>query len=330
MRILCAYSSITFNCEHFPGFLDHGEAYHPIFNLPQKKLLSNIGKWASGSALTQTDNYLLFLALLRSSDLVTFRVPAVQTEQTPAIIANCMESLARTLSRINTITHPAAVFPQYVISPDTKDLSNVHWWIQNWNDSYKEFQAGYKSAHDSQKLIIRETALERLIKNPHRPVSSYSSQISDWAAVAGSFPTFTTKSPFTGLPISCSEFWKLIITKCAKEDHIFSIPQNDLKELLEHCEEHIPIGSIFSNALFKLLRHALERQKNYLGLGDLDLSSGSYRILNPNDSVEDANLDAMRQAAPETKPTPEQYPSKFLYLKAKLRWDMAQKSGVQS
>lgn len=328
MRILCSLSSVQFSCEHIPGFLDHGEAYHPVFNLPQKKLLSYLGKWASGTALTPTDNYLLFLAILRSSELVHFRVPAIQTEQTQSIIAQNMESLARTISRLNTVSHPSAVFPQYVISPETKNLSNVQWWIQNWNDSYKDFQSGYKSAHESQKLILRESALERLIKNPHRPVSSYSSKIADWAAVAGTFPTFTIKSPFTGLATSCMDYWKLIISRCANENQVFSIPRNDLVELLEHCEENISIGSIFSNALFKVLRHALDRQKNYLGLGDLDLSSGSYKILNPSDSVESANLHAMIQSAPKSKPTPEQYPTKMEYMKAKLRWDLMQKGNM--
>jgi hypothetical protein len=124
------------------------------------------------------------------------------------------------------------------------------------------------------------------------------------------------------------DYWKLIISRCANENQVFSIPRNDLVELLEHCEENISIGSIFSNALFKVLRHALDRQKNYLGLGDLDLSSGSYKILNPSDSVESANLHAMIQSAPKSKPTPEQYPTKMEYMKAKLRWDLMQKGNM--
>mgnify|MGYP000735790344 CR=1 FL=1 len=54
-KILCAYSGIEFSCEHFPITLHARESYHPIFNVPQKKLLSYLGKWA-GNELTPTDN----------------------------------------------------------------------------------------------------------------------------------------------------------------------------------------------------------------------------------------------------------------------------------
>jgi hypothetical protein len=324
MQILCAYSSIQFSCEHVPGFLSSREASHPIFQIPQKRLLSYLGKWGN-NGLTPTDSYLLFLSLLKSSELVDFRVPAVLTERTHSIVAQNMESLAKTVIKLNTVTNPAVIFPRYVITPETKTLDNVSFWISNWEDSYKEFQSGYRSAHDSGKLIQRENALSRLIKNPHRSVSSYAGQIADWAAVAGSFPTFSLTNPLTGTVMECATYWKFLIHKCAHEEQIFSIRRRDLEELLEHCEENIPIGTIHSNALFKILRHALEKQKNFLGLGDMDISSSTYQILDNPDDVESANLSAMIQSAPMEVPRPEQYPTKLAYLRAKLRYDLARK-----
>jgi hypothetical protein len=236
-----------------------------------------------------------------------------------------MESLAKTVIKLNTVTNPAVIFPRYVITSETKTLDNVSFWISNWEDSYKEFQSGYRSAHDSSKLITRENALSRLIKNPHRSVSSYAGQIADWASVAGSFPTFSLTNPLTGTVMECATYWKFLIHKCAHEEQIFSIRRRDLEELLEHCEENIPIGTIHSNALFKILRHALEKQKNFLGLGDMDISSSTYQILDNPDDVESANLSAMIQSAPMEVPRPEQYPTKLAYLRAKLRYDLARK-----
>lgn len=326
MRVLCAYSSITFNCEHFPGFLSQRETCHPIFHVPQKKLLSYLGKWAH-SELTPTDSYLLYLALLRSTELVQFRVPAILTDKTSAIISQNMEELAKTVSRLNTVTNPAVVFPHYVISPETKSLDTTTYWISNWNESYQDFLAGYKRTSNHAELARREQALERLIKNPHKPISAYSTDLANWAASAGSFPTFSLVNPFSALrnQISCADYWKILISKCANEESIFAVRRKDLEELLEHCEENIPAGSIFSNALFRVLRHALERQQNFLGLGDLDIGKTSYEILADDTSAESANLRAMIQAAPESEPKPEQYPTKLAYLKAKLRWDMSRK-----
>lgn len=328
MKILCAYSSLEFSCDHFPLTLHSRESYHPIFNVPQKTLIAQLGKW-SGNELTSIDSYLLFLAILRSSDLVDFRVPAIRTPLTDQIIAQNMESLCKIIFRLNTVHSPSTVFPRYVISPETKSLSNVHYWIQNWKNAYQDFLDGYTSAHESQKLIHREAALSRLIRNPHKPLSSYSSQIAEWASIAGGFPEFKLLDPLSppsrAREITCADYWKHIISLSAREEQIFSIPRKDLEELLEHCEESIPIGSIFSNALFKILRGALERQKNFLGLGDLDIGKSTFEILNDSDSTESANLRAMIQAAPESEPKPEQYPSKFAYIKAKLRWETAKK-----
>ena len=324
MKILCGLSSIEFQCDHFPAYLHARETFHPIFSIPQKKLISYTRKWAAGE-LTATDNYLLFLAILNSSDLVEFRVPAIRTPFTDSIVAQNMESLVRTVIKLNTVTNPTVVFPRYVITPETKNLSNVKYWIENWHNSYQEFLDGYRAAHKSEKLSRRESALERMIKNPHKPISAYASQIADWAATAGSFPEGLIPSPFSNLQISLSDYWKQIISRCANETALFSIPRTDLDDLLEHCEQNIPVGTIYSNALFKILRHAIERQKNFLGLGDLDISRSTYQILESSDDAESANIRAMIDSAPESEPNPDQYPTRFAYLKAKLRWDMARK-----
>jgi hypothetical protein len=334
MQILCAYSSITFNVEHFPGTLSSRESYHPIFDMPQKRLLSNLGKWSSGG-LTPTDSYLLFLAVLRSTDLVDFRVPAIRTPTTDAIIAQNMESLCRTVIKLKSVSNPAVVFPHYVISPDTRSLDNVRYWIENWQDSYDAFVAGrvrdIEGRDEWKRLVTREAALQRLIKNPHRPIASYAAQIADWASIAGSFPDHgTIPSPFSGMQITVSDYWKELIVLCASETKLFGIPQKDLVELRDHCEEHIPVGSIYSNALFKIIRHALDRQQSFLGLGDFDITRSTYQLLESTDDVEAANLSASIQAAPLEEPRQEQYATKFEFLRAKLRYQLARKHGSGS
>ncbi len=326
MKILCSYSSLEFSCDHFPGSLYSGEASHPIFQLPQRKLLAYLGKW-SGGQLTPIDSYLLLLATLKSTELVQFRVPAIRTIRTPAIVATHMEALMTIVTRLNTVQNPAVQFPMVVITSETKGLENIPHWLHNWQESYEDFTSGRRKDYDDRKLVHREMALQRLIKNPHKSVASIAPSVADWAASAGSFPTFSLISPFSGHSIECAEYWKQLIIKCAKEEALFSIARKDLEELLEHCETNIPIGSIYSNALFKILRHALERQKNYLGLGDMDIGRSTYEILTSEGNVEDANLRAMIQSAPEHEPKREEYPSKFAFMKAKFRWDMSKKYG---
>lgn len=305
-KILCAYSGISFTCEHFPISLTAREASHPIFHIPQKRLLGFIGKWSSHE-LTPTDSYLLFLALLNSSEHVEFRVPVVRHLQTDAIVANNMEFLARTVIKLNSVTHPGVVFPRFAISPETKKLENVHHWIDAWNTGYKDFVDGYKDITTSMKLVRRESALERLIKNPFKEVSTYSHVLAEWAAEASE----DWPRDKTGI------YWKEIIVKCSTDVGIYSIPVKHVEELLHHCELDIPAGSIFSHKLKEILRRAITKQRDFLGTGKT-----TFEVLGENDTIETANISAIMQKAPENEPKLDQYPSKLAFLKASLAWKL--------
>ena len=330
MKILCGISGIEFSCDHFPGTFYAREAEHPVFSIPQRKLLTYIKKWAGGE-LTSTDSYLLFLAVLKSTDLVTFRVPCIRTPETDMIIAQNMEALMKTAVKLNTLTNPEEVFNHVVISLDSRTLVDVGFWVKNWDDQFADFKSGYINAHDSRiaidKLTTRQNALARMIKNPHKNISNYATQVADWAAVAGSFPEFQMFNPFTKLNTTLSDYWRTIIIRCAKSEYLFTIPEKDLTELIEHCEENIPIGSIFSNALFKLLRAAKEKKDNFLGLGDMDLGTTTYRILQADEGEEASQLKAIIDSAPEEEPRREQYPNMFQFIRAKSRWEQAKIHG---
>lgn len=308
-RILCAYSGISFTCEHFPISLTSREVSHPLFEVSQKQLLSFLAKWSSHE-LTPTDSYLLFLALLNSSEHVEFRVPVVRHLATDSIIANNMEGLARAVIKLNSVTNPHVVFPRFAISPETKKLDNVHHWIESWEQSYKDFLAGYKHIETSQKLVRREVALERLIKNPFKQVNVYARSLADWAQDASpDWPRDKTGA-----------YWHEIIIKCTSSIGIYSIPMKHLKELIDHCELDIPIGSIFSHKLLTVLRTAYRKQKDFLGIGPT-----SFEMLDENDTVEIANMSAIIQSAPKEEPRLAEYPTRLAFLKAQLAWKLWEK-----
>jgi len=325
MKVLCAYSGVEFQVEHFPFYLSSSQSVHPVFEIPQKKLFSLLRKW-SEQEFSPTDSYLYTLALLNSSELVHWYTSAKRTPFTAAIIAQNIEPLCKALLKLHTVANPETVFPSFAITSDTAGLQNLPHWITDWEEAYKDFKSGYRSAHDSRKLLDKEAALQRLIKSPHAPVQKIAAQIASWAAQAGSFPTFTISSPFLkGVKLSLSEYWQTLIIRCAKNENIYALSQKDIEELLSHCEEHIPIGSIYSNHLFSILRKGLEKNKDFLGLSLL----GSYTLLESQaeQDVEAANMLAIINAAPLEEPKRENYPSSFKYLQAKLRWDAAKKAG---
>lgn len=315
-KVLCSISGIQFSCEYLPISLSQREYSHPVFHLPQKKLLGLYQKYRHGE-LNTIDSYLTFLAYLNSTELVTWRVPAKFTPKTESIIANNFDDLLLAISRINSIRNPSVHFSHIAISPDTCTLDNVHYWIASWLDTYDSFVSSAASMKLACSIHELEEKLEYLIKDANRNETKFATRLAEWAEKAGCFPHFQIL--YQGSAIKISDYWKLIIRKCVNQESIFQIPSKDLQELIDHCEDNIDAGSIYGFNLFKILREGKEKQQAFLGLGPT-----SFSILSVDSSVEDANKAAIIASATDEAPMRIDYPSTFQYLKAKLAWDMAQ------
>ena len=237
-----------------------------------------------------------------------------------------MQNLAIAVSRLNSVSALRQIFPEFVISNETRTLYNVRHWIEVWNDNWKSFQNGNVREIIKDKLVKRETALERLIKSSHVSTSSYAKQIASWAALAGSFPEYLTLHPtIKEQKITMSEYWQWIIIHCAKEKDIFSIPSQDVFDLWEHIQTNIPYGTIQSALLFKILKKVVQQHKEFMSLGESNLDV-SYEILEENAILGDTDSAALVKiidSATQEPPKRSDYASSFEYLKAKMRYNLA-------
>jgi hypothetical protein len=310
-------------------YLTSRESHHPIFDIPTGKLLEVTPRWLDGD-LSFTESYLLYLALFNSTGLMEFRVPATICSDTPSIVAQNMESLANIVERIyktGTVRAKEVLqLPHFVITPDTKDLSSSPDWIKIWEEAYKNYEDGYKTATLLERIEKQETILERYIKDKTKDVSLYANRLANWAYDAGGFEKYASFDIINenGQKELLSDYWKRIIVACAKMESIWNIDEADLQELIEHCEEHIYHGSIYAHSLMSLLDSGLTRKKSFLDLGDIDIGANgtTFRILDANASVEDANKLALIDSAPLEEPVEKNYPNKLAFIQAKLRWRM--------
>lgn len=330
-RILCALSGIEYRVDFMQMYLTSRESHHPIFDIPTSRLLETTPRWLDGE-LNHTENYLLYLALFNTTGLVDFRVPAIISQDTPAIVAQNMDSLAAMVERIYK-TGPARIkevlhLPSFVITPDTKDLSSSPDWIKIWQEAFKNYEDGYKTANLLDRIERQETILERYIKDRTKDISQYATRLANWASDAGAFDKHADYVVLNEYdkPERMADYWKRIIVACAKTEAIWNIPDVDLLDLIEHCEEHIYHGSIYAHTLMALLKAGAERKKNFLDLGDIDIGSNgfSFRILDADTSVEDANKLALIDSAPLVEPVESQYPNKLAYIRAKMNWRLKQ------
>lgn len=329
-RILCSLSGIEFKAEHMPIYLTSRESHHPVFDIPGGRLIPLSERWLEQD-LSDTENYLLYLALFNSTGLMEFRVPAIMDGNSSSLIANNMHKLCEIVEIIQNLGEERAQelfhLPTFVITPDTKTLEDSPNWIRIWQQCYTDYCNQYRTATALEKLNRKESILERLIKDKTKDISLYAHQLANWASQAGAFPEFDAgldKSILGGQSMSLSRYWQHIIKCCAKTEAIWEIPDADLTELIEHCEENIDHGSIYSHTLMSLLRAGAERKKNFLDLGDIDIggSKVTFRILDASASIEDANKLALIDSAPSEEPVEKNYPNKLAYIKAKMKWKL--------
>lgn len=315
--IVCAISGIEYRVEHFPHTINDRSESHPILSLPTKKLLSFIPRWVDGK-LTPVESKLLFLGLMNSTGAIEFRAQALPSESTVALN---MERLAKIVNWVDTVKLPSITIPHYAVTKDNCDLSNIRYWIDSWYECRTEFESGRVMRSDLDRQIDREAALQRMINSPSRSPAIYARILADWADSAVSFPKFAVS--VNGTNLQCNEYWKEIIRNCGRTDYqIWKIELNDLKEIVDYLEDNLEHGTQFSTSLLRLMYDAVAKHENFLGL---DISDSPYKIIDETSTTEQANIQALIIKAPDTLPTPEQYPSRVAYLRAKIAWDMAQK-----
>lgn len=327
--ITCSKSGVRFKCEHMPIVLAESSYVHPLFHVPQKRLVALAGNWAAGK-LSPTESYLLYLALLDSTELIQWRTHATYLgPATDAIVANGMESLLHMIAKFNVIHHPNLTLPSFAIGRDTADLSNSFHWIEAWRQNYTDWYESYLDSRKSEelkdKLTNREEALQRLIKSS-TPVEAYAATLADWAATAGNFPSFDISHPITHTTISVSDYWKQIIRTIANEDKLWRYPRKDIAELVDHCEDNIQHGSIYAHKLMAYIRGGLRAYDDYLGFGisDAPATRGtSFTIMSSDSSVQDINRAALVATAPLEEPKKHQYPTHIAWLKAYTRWKIS-------
>lgn len=315
-KILCGISGIEFNCDHLPLYLNSREYYHPVFCLPQRKLLGLYQKYRHNE-LNEIDSYLLFLAYLNSTDLIEWRVPAKRLPLTASIIAQNFESLVHTVERMNLIKNPSTKFVHIAVSPDTCSLNNVHYWILNWQDTLEDFASGHKNQRYKLDLAELEEKLAFISKDANRSEVQYASRLADWAEKAAEFPRYEVTVGGQVIPVN--QYWKLIIRKCTSAESVLSINEEALQDVRDFCETNIDVSSLYYHDLITFLKEAEKKKQAFLGFGDFNWS-----FVEADTSVEQANKQAIISNAPTEAPSRLQYPSTFSYLKAKMNWEMAQ------
>lgn len=313
--IICAISGIKLKVSHVPMHLSEEIGYyHPIFGLPYRKLFGLYSKHCKGQ-LTPTDSYLLFLSFLHASGQVRWKHHATldpDNIQTEILIENNLRQLITVVELTHAIVNPRFKQPSFVVTQENSDLQQIPLWIRAWEDNLEAFRNNYCAVQEHDELVRVEKQLTYYIKSGLDTVQ-YSAILANWAAKAGDFPPDKV------------EYWKKLIRSCYNMEKMFSTPTADLKELKAWIEENIEPGSIHYHELYATIKTGLANQNDFLGLGDFT----GYTLLPVDTTKNDEQVLALVATAPTEPPKRTDYPSEVEYLRARLKYTVANRKVIK-
>jgi hypothetical protein len=316
-KVTCAISGIVYTTTHLTNLtVPHTEGMvHPIFSMPRKTLYTIYTQHCKGE-LTQTDSYLLFLAFFHSSGQVSWKYPASLTPTdtaTQILIETNFSSLLRVLEQSDLINHPAFEQPSFAVYYDNSSLNHLPNWIMAWEKNINYFYSNRASEDDLDKMQKLENKLSYHILSGEDP-KKYAGVIANWACTVGEFPP------------NVAVLWKETIKDCFSIAKMFETPLALLKEIKEHIELNIEVGSIHFHTLYAVINEGIDKHKDYLGGSSL-----GYTILPTLDSIRDepaqkglAALAVTIANASKVAPVREDYPNSLAFLKARLAYKTAQ------
>lgn len=315
-KVTCAISGVQYATSYLDTLkVPHTEGMvHPIFAVPRVTLYSLYTQHCKGK-LSATDSYLLFLAFFHSSDQVTWRYPASLDPNAPAtvrLIENSFSALIRVLEQSDLIAHPSFEQPSFAVYYENSDLAYMPNWILAWEKNISYFYSFKASQDDLDALQRLENKLSSHILSGEAP-EKYAGVIASWACKAGDFPPAT------------ATLWKDTIKSCFSSTKMFNTPLVLLKEIREHIELNIEVGSIHFHTLYEVINTGISNHEDYLGGSSLGYTLLPSLVSPRGEAAQKglAELAALIAKAPDKPPVKEDYTSSLDFLKARLAYKVA-------
>lgn len=328
MKITCPKSGITYTSPIFSRATVN--QVHPAFSMSQRQLALLVGDHQLGKLSTE-ESILLFLAVADSTSLVEWQAPFKMTPDAASIAYVNMGKLVSAVTRINVIKTPSFHVPHYCVSNrgDANTMAGFMKALSTWEECIEDFERGTRHAAHASEVMRIESSLERLLRIAERKPEAYARALSHWTRVAAQFPTHIVDR--LGSQQTCADYWQYLIQRMIKKQPMGGIPEDDLTDILEFCEEEIPHGSIFAAALMGHIREALRKERFFLGM-PLYNNVKAFAVLGL-DYTEEATVKkdmarlegiAGELTADSERPLRNSYSSGFSFLQALAKWESLQ------
>lgn len=319
-KVTCAISGIDFTTTgmdfltipHTSGFI------HPVFTLESKQLHKLYIRHCRG-LIQPSDSYLLFMALLHSSNSIQWDYPSSLTPnslQTSVVIENNICQLVEVLDQSRRILHPHFKQPTFRVTYGNCALSQIPNWIKAWRKNITSFGEAQLDEKEYESLKRLTNKLTYLINDSSVEMYEMANTIAHWANRAAEFPK------------DKAMLYQTTIANSFNRAKMFNTPIALLKEVKEYCQSNIDVGSIHFHSLTRTLDAGIKNHIDYLGG---DSQSVGYTLLPSISAVDreviqknESEISVLIATAPESEPLATEYSSNLAFLKAKLAYRVAQ------
>ena len=269
---------------------------HPVMALKYSQLERLYKLWTYRK-LSEDESKLLFVALLKSCPLVTFKNSLVwESLQTHKIAAWLPEvvQLNETVQALGNHTAIKSILPSLVISTESGNTNGLD--FHSFAAACDETLLHHYYTNTYQKLLeereeLKRDSLKRALMNKTKNPTRYIKHLGSWLQDAAQFPS-NKSFTFEGKEITLSEYWLYCFQACGTRDKSFrylSIDRVDLLDLLDWIDEYLPMSTIYSFQARKIVADTLEdhsffSSSSYETIQDKPLSPDVVILDKPNRS----------------------------------------------
>lgn len=335
-KIICPISGIElYKSDYMLGFHSYTlEDTHPIFKAKKSLILTVDILHRFQSAPSWIEKKLYYLAVINTTELVEFRVPAYPEPYTMEYTFEQLCKLAKWIDYARYGIPERLVFPRYLVTTDNNKLQNISSWISALYDIRNIWTEKLKDEDLKREINESSARIEMEFRNASIIGQAFTRPLAKWALEIADCPENKFQEYLHLLQTPLTEAWCL--------DYKL------VREVRELLQEELPVTN--DQAIAVLHQAKLLYEASIRGLSNLEQSEenendedsnslsmsvdtskpmrdGSknrpYKIKPSNISFEIINEEPILNLQ-DLPPEPQRadYPKPFQYLQAKAKWDL--------
>lgn len=308
-EIICPISGIKLiRAPYMLGF--KLQELHPIFRMRRKDLITEEIVFKFNKSQNIEEKRLYFLAVLNSTDLVTFNCiaePSLRTIENSFITAM---QIAGWLDYASWQVSKEIPFPHYVVNPDSRDMWNVKVWLQSIDD------IRHTTLNKKEELRRKNEVVDKIFKDladAFKKDRFFTPWLADWCLEY----TELNKHPKAAL------FKEILLTK---HDNAWGIDRDVLSDLHDLLEAEFDKNHPAYAPVFGQINALLAAQKK--GFTDFEILDTSISFVEETTGLSFTKrvpiAEAYKEFAGTDEPKREQFVTQWAWLQAKAKWKLSQ------